>query len=83
MQKLLNIFGNLKSSSWLFLRSVSKAKTNFDFQKTFDNPLAKYLNMATFLAIYQCQSNHCRLVFQNTFFFKRKTNFMAPFYGWK
>ena len=64
---------------------VQKQKTNLDFQRIFDNLLANisfpttFMNaLIIFLAIYQSQSKHSRLVLQNIFF---KKNFMAPFYG--
>ena len=42
-KKILNIFGNLKSGSWHFLRLGSKTKTNLVFQRIFGNAFAKYL----------------------------------------
>ena len=70
----LYIFRNLKSSSWHFLRLSSKTKNKFRFSQDLDKLLEKYLiskeflecfnALAIFLAIYQSQSKHSRLVLQ-------------------
>ena len=70
----LYIFRNLKSSSWHFLRLSSKTKNKFRFSQDLDKLLEKCLiskefleclnALAIFLAIYQSQSKHSRLVLQ-------------------
>ena len=82
LKKNLNIFGNLLSGSWHFLRLSSKTKNKFRFLEEFLHSSCTishfkrgFLNaLAIFLTIYQSQSKHSRLVLQKNFF---KKIFMA------
>ena len=52
------MFGNLKNGSWHFLILRSKLKTNLDFQRIFDIPLAEYLISKNFLECIGYISNY-------------------------
>ena len=52
------MFGNLKNGFWHFLILRSKLKTNLDFQRIFDIPLAEYLIPKKFLECIGYISNY-------------------------
>ena len=87
-KNLLNIFGNiLKAVLVTFRDFAEKQKTILKFQKTFDNPLAKYLFYKEFLEgidyilsyLPKSKSTQWISASKKTFW---KENFMTPFHGW-